>query len=140
MHPRARVREGFEVRKMAKRAKVEKIDGFGAAEKKSVRDAVRLVWQRSKARQTVKKRCIGKDGFEYCEKCKKRVPKVNIDHKKPAGEIDEPGFLNRLFCPSSELQGLCKECHKPKTARENKKRRLKKKQEKEKLESVGDFF
>jgi 5-methylcytosine-specific restriction endonuclease McrA len=48
----------------------------------------------------------------------------DVDHINPAadplkdnGSWDE--WIEGLFCASSELQVLCKECHKSKTEREN---------------------
>ena len=120
---------------MAKKKKLEKFDGFGPIEKQKVRNAIRQVWQRSYARKLVVARCTGKDGFPRCEgkNCPnkgRRVPKVSIDHLVPAGELG-PGFLERLFVPSSQMQGLCKECHRVKTNEENRVRRARLKAEKE---------
>ena len=109
-----------------KRAKISKMDGLGPYEKKRLRNAIRQVWQRCFARSLVLKRCVDKDGFSCCEKCKKRVPKVYVDHTKPVGELDA-GFIERLFVPSNQMQGLCKKCHQPKTNAENAERRRVKK-------------
>ena len=54
-----------------------------------------------------------------CELCGERAPKIFIDHKIQVGELDE-GFLERLFCASHGLQGLCKACHDAKTKLERK--------------------
>lgn len=49
---------------------------------------------------------------------------INVDHKHPIGsftslnEIER--FIKRLYCGYSNLQILCKECHKKKTAQERK--------------------
>lgn len=107
---------------------MEKTDGLGPLEIKKIRTAVRLVWHRSYARSLVVKRCTGKDGFARCEKCGKRTPALKIDHIVAAGDLDG-GYLKRMFCPSKELQGLCKPCHDPKTKAE---RALKRK--------TADFF
>lgn len=99
------------------RKKIEKVDGLGPHEIKKIRSAIRLVWHRSFARSLVVKRCVGKDGFARCEQCKKKTPHLKIDHIKNVGDVDG-GFIERLFCPSWELQGLCHECHKIKTKME----------------------
>lgn len=101
--------------------KGEKTDGLGPVETAKIRSAIRLVWHRSHARQLVVKRCIGDDGFSYCEQCHKRAPKVFIDHIQRVGELDG-GFIERLFTPSQNLQGLCKLCHNEKTKEERKKK------------------
>lgn len=98
---------------MAKK-KIAKTDGLGPYEIKRIRSAVRDVWQYSHARQLVIKRCTGKDGFARCEDCKKKTPKLKIDHIDNVGDVDA-GFILRMFCPSNKLQGLCHECHKDKT-------------------------
>lgn len=98
---------------MAKK-KLEKTDGLGPLEIKKIRSALRLVWHRSHARRLAVKRCTGDDGFSYCEKCFDKVPKIHIDHIYNVGDVDG-GHIARLFCPSSQLQGLCKKCHNEKT-------------------------
>lgn len=104
---------------MAKRVKIEKTDGLGPLETKKIRAALRLVWHRSYARKLVVGRCMGFDGFPRCEKCGKKTAQLKIDHIQTVGGVDS-GFLNRLFCPSSGLQGLCKACHDGKTREERK--------------------
>lgn len=111
---------------MAKR-KVEKIDGYGPRERQQVTSAIRQVWQRSRARHLVIKRCTDGEGYLFCEKCKKRSPKIQVDHIEPLGSIDEAGYVPRLFCSSIRMRGLCKLCHAPKTKAEAKERaRIKK--------------
>ena len=98
-----------------------KTDGLGPHEIKKIRNALRLVWHRSYARSLVVKRCIGKHGFYVCELCKKKTPQLKIDHIDKVGEVDS-GFILRLFCPSTKLQGLCKVCHNLKTKQERAKK------------------
>lgn len=100
--------------------KAEKIDGLGPRELQQISSAIRLVWQRSRARLLCVKRATGKDGFFRCENktCKKKVPKIHVDHIEAAGSIREADFIKKLFCPSSGLQALCKDCHKVKTKEE----------------------
>lgn len=102
---------------MAKKKPKEKVDGLSPDNKAKVRSAIRQVWQRSSyARKLAKERCIDEDGFFRCEECKKRVPEIQIDHIKPCGDLLSKGFIERLFCSSDNLRGLCKKCHKIKTA------------------------
>ncbi len=103
--------------KKAKKPKIEKTDGLGPLEIKKIRNAVRQVWHRSHARKLVVDRCTGFDGFSYCELCEDRTPKLKIDHKVNVGKVDG-GFIQRMFTPSKNLQGLCKECHDTKTKQE----------------------
>jgi 5-methylcytosine-specific restriction endonuclease McrA len=63
--------------------------------------------------------------FEYqCAHCTKWFPekKINVDHICPAGSLncaqDLPGFVERLFCESDNLQVLCESCHDVKTKEE----------------------
>lgn len=111
-----------------------KVDGFGPKEKANVRKAIRLVWTRSHAKQLVVKRCTGADGFLYCEHCKERAPKIEVNHKVTVGDVDD-GFLKRLFVPSTEMEGLCKKCHAPITNKERREATAKKKGIKEEVMS-----
>lgn len=103
---------------MTKRAKIEAVDGLGPKEKKRINQVVSEVWYQSRARRTAVKRCTDKAGFTRCEKCKKRTPKIKVDHITPRGPVDSVGYIERTFCPSSGLQCLCHPCHKPKTKAE----------------------
>jgi len=105
--------------KPPKKAKIKppKIDGLSAHDIKKIRAAVRQVWHRSHVRKLCVNRCIGKGGFSFCEACGKRAPKVHIDHKLNVGAVDA-GFIERMFTPSKNLQGLCKVCHNQKTKAE----------------------
>lgn len=94
--------------------KIPPTDGFGPKEVKAARIALRLVWSRCHARKLVIKRCTDRDGWTYCEKCHKRTPKLKVDHLKACGKLTG-GYLQRLFTPSKNLQGLCDSCHKIKT-------------------------
>lgn len=114
--------------KMAKKAKLAKIDGLGPDDIKKIRAAVRQVWTWSHAYRLAKKRNIGKDGFPRCEQCRKKVPKTYVDHLVGVGAVDS-GFIYRMFVPSSKLQNLCKKCHQPKTNKERAEMRRKEKEE-----------
>lgn len=93
----------------------EAVDGFGPKERQMVHKAVRQVWSWSRAWRLTKARALGEDGFARCELCKKKVPKVFIDHKVAVGEVGGPGYIELMFCPSSQLQAICKKCHDKKT-------------------------
>ncbi len=63
--------------------------------------------------------------FEYqCNSCKKWFAEknINVDHIDPAGSLncanDLPGFVERLFCETDNLQVLCSSCHNTKTQNE----------------------
>lgn len=106
------------------------VDGFSAKHKEQIRKATRQVWSWSYPRRICVARATDSEGFVYCEnsKCKskgKPVPKIFVDHIKPVGAVDK-GYLERLFCPSSGLQALCKKCHSIKTEQEAAQRAAKK--------------
>lgn len=63
--------------------------------------------------------------FEYqCNSCKNWFAEknINVDHVVPAGSLncaqDLPGFVERLFCETDNLQVLCTVCHDVKTKSE----------------------
>lgn len=60
-----------------------------------------------------------------CELCESEFTQkdIQVDHKKPVvdpkkGFTTWDDFIERLFCESSNLQAICKECHSVKTAKE----------------------
>lgn len=118
---------------MAKKVR-EKVDGLSRHDIAKIRSAIRQVWHRSHVRKLVVNRCIGRGGFSYCELCKTRSPKIFIDHLLEVGDVDG-GFIDRLFTPSKNLQGLCKKCHDAKTKKERAAKRPPKKERK-----MKDFF
>lgn len=98
------------------------LDGFSAKDKERIRKATRQVWGWSYPRKLCVARATDKKGFVYCENpdCEsegKAVPRIYVDHINPVGTVDS-GFLERLFCPSTQLQALCSACHAPKTKAE----------------------
>lgn len=124
-------------KKRAKRlvkVKPERIDGLSPKDVEKIRKAIRQVWSWSYPRMLVIRRCLLPNGFSRCEnpKCKQRCPKVFVDHIQRVGDVDA-GFLERLFCPSSELQGLCKKCHAVKTKQERKEVRAA-------VKKIDDFY
>ena len=69
-------------------------------------------------------------GQYECAECKKlwRVSEVKVDHIDPVidpktGFRDWNTYIDRLFCPLSNLQVLCDVCHKVKSAAEVKVRK-----------------
>lgn len=105
-----------------KRAKkmVEKIDGLNPKDLARLRASIRDCWRYSEPHKLVVKRCLLPNGFSKCEGCKKRVPKVFVDHVEVMGHVLGARYIERMFRPSKELQGLCKKCHDAKTATERK--------------------
>ncbi len=128
-----------EVASMAKK-KTEKVDGLGPDDLKRIHKALGQVRRWSYPVNLAKKRALRSDGFYQCEnkKCPNRgnpVPSVQVDHIIPIGEIGSPGYIQKMFVPSSQLQCLCKLCHAVKTKAEGARRRSKKKQS-----EPDDFF
>ena len=100
-----------------------------------IRSALRGAWGRYPVKHSVKtanrKTVKGKrHSFEYnCVHCNGWFmdKEVQIDHIIGAGSLksydDLPGFCERLFCESDNLQVLCKPCHQVKTNDERKAKR-----------------
>lgn len=114
-----------------RKKKLENFDGLGPKEKRKIKIALRQIWHRSHARKLcVKRAALPKDanGDEYsiCEKCKRKVPKITVDHIERVGEVDN-GIIERMFVPSARLRALCGKCHGVKTKTENAEARRKKK-------------
>jgi 5-methylcytosine-specific restriction endonuclease McrA len=107
-----------------KRSTRERIDGLSPDDLKKLRSAIRQVWSWSHPRRLAKKRCQDEKGFFYCEKCDperlKPLPSIAIDHIKPCGDVTSDGYIERMWTPSKNLQGLCKPCHRKKTNEERK--------------------
>ena len=101
---------------MAKKVK-KIVDGLSPKDIEKIRRAIRQVWSWSYPRRLCLKRALQADGFSVCELCKKTVPKVYADHLENVGDVDA-GFIERLFCPSNQLQAICKKCHDVKTRAE----------------------
>lgn len=64
-----------------------------------------------------------------CNACKKEFPsrEVEVDHINPvvsnSGFSTWDEFINNLFCEASNLQVICKDCHKKKSKLENEERK-----------------
>lgn len=114
---------------MAKRKKKRekaKIDGLGPDDLRRIHKALGQVRTWSYPVRLVRARAVDKQGFPVCEgkahKGKRRVPKIQIDHLDPIGEIGGPCYIDKMFVSSKRLQALCKKCHGPKTRAETKER------------------
>lgn len=66
----------------------------------------------------------------FCNHCKMSFPAkdIQIDHIEPVVPINQDitswdTYIDRLFCDISNLQALCKPCHKIKSEKENNARR-----------------
>jgi len=103
----------------SKKEKPKPIDGLSPKDVEKIRKAIRQVWSWSYPRRLCIQRATGKDGFARCEICKKKTPKVYVDHINKVGDVDA-GFIKRLFCASKFLQAICKTCHNQKTKEERK--------------------
>jgi hypothetical protein len=114
------------------KAKAVMVDGLNDADVKKLRAAIRQVWRWSYSRKLVEKRCALGGGYSRCEMCRKKCPKIFVDHIVAIGPFDPATFIFRMFIPSTQLQGLCHVCHKIKTKADTaviKKRRI-----------IKDFF
>jgi 5-methylcytosine-specific restriction endonuclease McrA len=90
--------------------------------------AARKIWSYSPLRRSIKQRTRvsivkGIETFR-CEKCRKLVENIEIDHINPivdpeVGFQDWNTYLNRMFCDPSNLQGICNSCHKLKSSKES---------------------
>lgn len=105
---------------MPKKSKIVKIDGgITTKELDDLRKDIRQRWGWSSiARKNCIKRATDKDGFGHCEKCKRKVPKVFVDHIKVMGDVLAPDYIKRMWCHSKKLQALCAKCHNKKTTKE----------------------
>jgi len=72
------------------------------------------MWYSEERKQCILNSKIGRGQYK-CVLCKCTTNKIEIDHIIPAGKFStfkEYGeWLERLFCPLSNLQALCKLCH-----------------------------
>jgi hypothetical protein len=82
------------------------------------------------ARNAVLKRARVDRGVYMCDKCAKLTDRhdIAIDHIQPVidpltGFTTWDSYIERLYCPESNLQCLCLSCHKEKSNGENEVRR-----------------
>ena len=87
--------------------------------------AARKVWRWTpERREALKKSAVPVD-YWLCAKCKKVVPRVQVDHIVPVGPAPKSfdgwdDFYKRLFCEASNLRALCVPCHKEATKKQAK--------------------
>ena len=103
-----------------------------------IKGAIRRVFSRSELRREVVTRCIDKDHVDSsrprvktwckCDSCGTHIAKsdVEVDHIIPVIPLDKSlleitwdELVNRIWCDSSNLQGICENCHKCKTKEES---------------------
>lgn len=89
--------------------------------------AARKIWRESENYKEAKKAAKDpqKTGWFICRSCSRSAEVIRVDHIEPIGQqpqtlSDFGGWLERLFCSLSNLQPLCTDCHKKKTALERK--------------------
>lgn len=119
-----------------------------ARERGLIKGAIRRAFSRSDLRKTVIEACIVPHidssrprvkSWGLCAECNKPTPKsyLVVDHKEPViplnrsfedMSLDE--VVDRMWCPISNLQPICEDCHLTKTKQENKVRRANKKEKK----------
>lgn len=78
--------------------------------------ALRKIWLWSPERKQALTNAKARKNYR-CNHCHKLFPKkgVQVDHIIPIGTfIDWNTYIERLFCPITNLQVLCKTCHKSK--------------------------
>lgn len=94
------------------------------------------VWMWWPPRSEVKRRCKveGKSGWYKCELCHNERERIDVDHVSPvvpvSGFTTWDNYIENRFVTADKLQGICKDCHKEKTNKENKQRRANKKKDK----------
>ena len=93
--------------------------------KKFLRAALRRLWLKWPPRNEVKKKARLRRGIYLCAGVGRapheaRAKAVQVDHVKPIGELkDWNSWITKLFCSANNLQVLCLECHRAKTAKES---------------------
>ena len=111
---------------------------LGSKEKVNfIRSGLRNLWLKWPPRYYVKAAAKVAYGTYLCEGYETephevRAKEVQIDHREPVGEVyDWNVVIEKLFCPASNLQVLCKSCHNKKTALERSLAALARKEKKE---------
>lgn len=93
--------------------------------------ASRDIWRQSEIYHIVKRRSRdpNRTGWFKCSNCNESREVIRVDHISPIGKQPKCllGFgewLEKLFCPETNLSGICVDCHKKKTKSERKKIKL----------------
>lgn len=84
--------------------------------------AARRVFRWSPEKKAAAELCSVDASRRRCAGCQVVYPRkqVHMDHIIPVGKqprewADYPSYYERLFCAASNIQGLCRRCHKTKT-------------------------
>ncbi len=103
---------------------------LGSSEKISfIRNGLRRLWLRWPPRYHTRSAARKARGEYTCAGYNRKAhmarnKDINVDHIAPVGEIkDWNEHIEKLFCPAGNLQVLCKDCHKVKTADEREARK-----------------
>jgi hypothetical protein len=109
------------------RKPVDPVKQFRDWMKNTLRRAFFRFWERTKAIQAAR---VDR-GLYKCAMCLvvSKIEGHHIDHINPVvdpkvGFVGWDTYIERLFCPSSNLQLLCKACHTIKTDKEREERKL----------------
>lgn len=104
--------------------------------------ASRDIWRQSVIYHEKKKELKHKEKrFTFiCERCKKDVEVIRIDHIDPIGKqpdklVEFGVWFEKLFCEKESLQGLCNSCHYEKTKEENQKRKEERKKIRQRIKN-----
>lgn len=106
----------------AKRVATEHL---GSKEKVNfIRSGLRSLWLKWPPRYHAKVAAKVRHGIYLCagyetEPHEVRAKEIQVDHIEPIGELkDWDSHIEKMFCPASNLQVLCKDCHNKKTKNE----------------------
>lgn len=118
-------------------------------ERNLIKGAIRRVFSRSELRRKALDKAVVKDYSDpsrkrvtrwgRCAVCNKLEPAylLEVDHLEPVVPQDSSleqmtwdALVDRLWCDEDKLQAVCKPCHKLKSKKENKERRISKKEPK----------
>ncbi len=86
-----------------------------------IKSALRRTWGRSQQRTSALNAAKISYGLYKCQECKQthRRKNIEVDHILAIGKfISFDVFIERLFCDTSGLRVLCKQCHKSKTKKD----------------------
>jgi len=120
---------GIGIKSMISGMKMSKIFNIKSYLRGVLRKAFRDAPLKSQAYRQAKVGSRGRADLYKCEICEKVLQRseAQVDHKTPVtplkGWDSWDGFIARLFCDVSDLQVICKPCHKTKTLEENETRR-----------------
>jgi 5-methylcytosine-specific restriction endonuclease McrA len=103
----------------------KRTEHLGSAEKVNfLRSGLRNLWLRWPPRYYAKAAAKVARGVYQCEGYDHpahnvKAGVVHVDHIEPIGDLESwDSYIEKLFCPASNLQVLCKDCHDKKTTNE----------------------